>query len=284
MAGMRVALVITLAVALACVDSEGPVSLSATGWTASSTEPASIEVTHLANEGVPLAAGDQQVIVDGLFREYDGYDVLPPAERERVETAAAQFSGIDVVLVSHTHGDHFHPAAVVRHLQHNNGATLVSSEQVTSAVRKEPGAATALASRIRAVTPAPGERSTVTVAGVTIEVLGLRHGGARWARLQNLGHIVTIGGKRVLHVGDAESSAANFAPLNLPAAGIDVAILPDWFMTDPEGQRVVIEHIRPKQLVAVHLPASGYERTVSQVTSAFPGAAAFTKFFEVRRY
>ena len=280
-----VPLVALLAGFAACADPDEPVLFPVAGWPgATSTEPSTIDVTFLANEGVVLSSGEQQVVIDGLYREYEGYPVLPPADRERIETAAAPFGDIDVVLVSHTHGDHFHPTAVARHLQHNPGATLVSSEQVTSAVRKEPNVDAAVTSRIRAVTPAPGQRSTLTVAGVTVEVLGLRHGWKRWAGLQNLGHIVTIGGKRVLHVGDAESTIANFAPLNLSAANIDVAILPGWFMTDPEGQTVIVQHIKPKQLIAVHLPASDFERTVTSVTTGFPGATAFTKLLERRRY
>ena len=285
MTTMRLALVVALAGSLACGDSEGPVSLPSTPWNGpASTAPETIDVTYLANEGVLISAGDQQVLVDGLFREYEGYPVLPPAARERLETAAGPFGGIDVVLVSHTHGDHFHPAAVARHLQHNPSATLVSSEQVTAAVSKESGIDAGVSSRIRTVTPAPGQRHTLTVSGITIEVLGLRHGGSRWARLQNLGHIITIGGKRVLHVGDADSTAPNFAPLHLAAAGIDVAMLPAWFLIEREGQAVIVEHIKPKQLAAVHMETSGFERTVSRITTAFPGAVALTKMLESRRY
>lgn len=52
---------------------------------------------------------------------------------------------------------------------------------------------------------------------------------------QNLGHVVTIGGKTFLHVGDTEGRIADFEPFRLADAQIDVAILPAWMLTEGEG-------------------------------------------------
>ena len=91
------------------------------------------------------------------------------------------------------------------------------------------------------------------VAGIDFEILGLRHGTGRHATIQNLGHIIKLGGKKLLHVGDADTSIENFEKFNLDEEGIDIAFLPDWFLLYSEGQTVCqgahqteTDHRRPR--------------------------------------
>ncbi len=97
-----------------------------------------------------------------------------------------------------------------------------------------------------AATPPWKERAALKVAGIDFEILGLRHGTGRHATIQNLGHIIKLGGKKLLHVGDADTSVENFASFNLDKEGIDIALLPDWFILYTEGQPLIRDHIKPK--------------------------------------
>jgi hypothetical protein len=69
------------------------------------------------------------------------------------------------------------------------------------------------ASRSMARTMAPGTRQRETVNGITVELLGIPHGGGWRSRgLEHLAYIVELGGRRVLHVGDAELTDEVLAP------------------------------------------------------------------------
>lgn len=71
---------------------------------ASPSQAPIVQITYIANEGVLISSGDKQVLIDGLHREYGPeYAFLPPAEREKIETAKAPFNEIDLILVSHRH-------------------------------------------------------------------------------------------------------------------------------------------------------------------------------------
>ena len=48
----------------------------------------------------------------------------------------------------------------------------------------------------------------------------------------NMGHIIRLGGKKLLHVGDADTSIENFEKFNLDEEQIDIAFLPDWSRED----------------------------------------------------
>jgi L-ascorbate metabolism protein UlaG (beta-lactamase superfamily) len=246
-----------------------------------STNPTGLEITYIANEGVLISAGDKQVLIDGLHREYErDYAFLPPAQREKIENAKPPFDQIDLILVSHKHLDHFHPESVGLHLQHNPNTLLVSSQQVVDEVEKNFKDFQAIKPRITAVTPPWKERVAMKIAGVDLEILSLRHGTGRHATIQNLGHIIKLGGKKLLHVGDADTAIENFQDLNLDEEGIDIAFIPYWFLTDDEGRTVVREHIKPKHIIAVHISPSEADHVSAQIKKDFPGAVAFTTLLQ----
>ena len=246
---------------------------------------ATVEITYIANEGVLISAGDKQVLIDGLHREYErAYAFLPSPQREQIETAKAPYDAIDLILVSHQHLDHFHPESVGLHLQHNSKAMLVSSQQVVDEVEKNFKNYEAIKARMTGATPPAKERVAMKVAGIDFEILRLSHGTGRHASIQNLGHIVKLGGKKLLHVGDAETTVENFEKFNLDAEGIDVAFIPFWFLLGSDGQTIVREHIKPKHIIAVHISPLDGEQIAGQIKGIFPNAIAFTKLLEKRSF
>jgi L-ascorbate metabolism protein UlaG (beta-lactamase superfamily) len=246
---------------------------------------AAVEVTYIANEGVLLAAGDTRVLIDGLHRQYrPAYPFLPEPYREQIETAQAPFDGIDLILVSHMHLDHFHAESVVRHLLANTTAALVSSEQVAGELRAHPDYSS-VSARVRGIELPLRQKMAVRAGGVDVELLGIGHGSGRHATIQNLGHIVTLAGRKLLHIGDATTEDPGiFDALDLDRAGIDVAFLPVWFLTSDEGAAIVRQHIKPKHIVAVHMPAGESGRAAAQVRERFPDAVPFVALLEKKYY
>ena len=246
---------------------------------------ATLEVTYIANQGVLIAAGGTQVLIDGLHRQYrSSYPFLPEPYREQIETAHPPFDDIDLILVSHMHLDHFHPESIVRHLRHNAAATLVSSQQVVGEVEKAADYAS-VRSRVTTITPPMKGRVSTMVGGIPVDLLGVGHGTGRHATIQNLGHIVSLGRKKLLHIGDASSEDASiFEALDLDEANIDVAFLPVWFLTSDEGAAIVRQHIKPRHVVAVHMPAGDPRSEVEEIRVRFPDAVAFTRLLEKKFY
>jgi len=248
-------------------------------------EPATVEVTYLANEGFLLAAGERRVLVDGLHGDgLPTYPALGAPHRERLETAAEPFAGIDVVLATHHHADHFDARAVARLLAHEPGAVFVSTPQAVERLRAALGEVAIDEKRVRAVAPREGERVALDFEGIRVEALNLHHGRGRG--VDNLGFLVTIGGLRLLHVGDTVVTLEEIAPLALATAGIDVAFVPFWHLLDDGGRAMVERGIAPGRVVAMHLPASGappeafgdpggLEPLVRAIEARTPGAVAF---------
>ena len=250
-----------------------------------SAQPTGVDITLTANEGVLLAAGDRKVLIDALFQEYDGYPVAPADMQQALARARAPFDGVDLVLVTHRHGDHFHPAQMAAHLRANRGATLVTSQQVIDSLQAGANFSPSHDGQVLSRTMRPGARRRETVNGISVEILGIPHGGERHRHVEHLGFIVDIGGRRVLHVGDTHISAETYAPFRLDTARIDVALVPAWAITDPESRVVIERHIRPRQVVGIHLPTAARDarKTAADVRAAIAGAVALAQG-ETRRW
>ncbi|HKY45377.1 MAG TPA: hypothetical protein VJM50_19955, partial [Pyrinomonadaceae bacterium] len=87
-----------------------------------------------------------------------------------------------------------------------------------------------------------------------------------------------------LHLGDADTAIENFEKFNLDEEQIDIAFIPYWFLLGTEGQTVVRDHIKPTQIIAVHISPGESERTITQMKQLFPGAVAFTTMLEKKTY
>jgi L-ascorbate metabolism protein UlaG (beta-lactamase superfamily) len=233
-----------------------------------------VTVKFLANEGVMLSSGGQQVLIDALFQKYEtGYAVPADSTRRSLERATAPFDSVDVILVTHRHGDHFHPSSVVAHMSANPHAWLVTSAQVIDSMRGRLAGAHGVASRILPRTTAPGVWRRENVNGITVHLLGIPHGGQRHRAVEHLGFIVELGGRRVLHVGDTDTNEAAFAPFRLDTARIDIALLPQWMVTSAEGRHTIEQWIKPRQVVAFHVGEGEGARATREVLRAIPRRA-----------
>ena len=254
------------------------ISSSAAGQALPASTPDAMVVRYVANSGMLVTAAGRRFLIDAPIRDgLSPYATSSAAERALLEGARAPYADIDAILITHWHEDHFSPDAVAAHLASNPRTLLVSSPEVVDRVRAiAPGLP---AARLRAVLPAPGSSERVDVSGVDVHVLRIRHNPARRLPEQHVGFLIG-GAAPVLHVGDADPKADNFARLrSLPA--VDLAFLPFWYVTDATNRLMVGEAIRPRRIVAMHVPprdaaevaSSLREARVRAVVAAVPGSA-----------
>ena len=237
-------------------------------------------VTYLANEGVLLEVEGRRILIDGLHRKYSIYAALPRETLEKLERAEAPFSEIDLILVSHQHGDHFHPESVGEYLKHGRATQLVSSGQIVASLEKDYRYFTDIRAQIKEQTPAWKKSLVVEETGLKVRFLGLRHSSQRFASIQNLGHLIETGGLTFLHVGDADLTRENFEPHHLAETGVDLAFLPYWFLLDSESRALVDELIAPQKIVVVHIEPENADSIARRVGEHYPDAHIFIRMLE----
>ncbi len=279
------AFLIAGSIALGCRRAEPAPFLPSGDAQNETPQTASLEIQYIANEGVLLSSKKKRVLIDGLHRRYgDAYAFLPDAEREKIEKARAPFQNIDLILVSHYHGDHFHPESVGSYLTSDPKTIFASSPQVVEELSTKFSSFAAIKDRVTPLAYELKSRKPMKLAGIDVEVLGVGHGSGRHAAIQNLGHVVSIGGKKVLHIGDADISTEIFDAFDLETRGIDIAVLPFWFLTAKTGRELVERHIRPKHIIATHITPSEANDVEKQVKQHYPKADVFNTMLEKRSF
>jgi len=247
-------------------------------WASLGAQPAlgeGVEITHLANEGFLLVAGEDKVLVDALFPGLRGYPRVPEPLRADLEAAEAPFDGVDLILATHFHGDHFGAREVARHLEASTALFVSTPDAIEKLEAVSHGPFEAVAHH-----PAEGERTRLEVSpGLSVTVLNLHHGRGR-PQIQNLGFIIELGGLKILHVGDTEVSARDIRPYALAGEKIDIALLPGWLLAQ-QSMRPVVDEIGPARIIAMHLAspdapanyfgsAGSLEGRVRLIRRAFP--------------
>ncbi len=241
---------------------------------------AQVEATYLSNEGFLLQAEKGKVLVDALFGDgLKHYPVVPEKIRRQMEVAEGPFAGVDLILATHYHPDHFNAASVVRYLRAQPEARFISTLQ---AVEKVLEVDSDLKSRVEGFWPEPGKKAMRTVAGIEVEILRLHHGKTRRPEVQNLGFIVRLGGLRVLHVGDTEVVPEDVEAYTLDQAGIQLALLPTWFYVTSKHRQVndllgsthrVVMHMGTKSAPAGYFhPADTQDGLIRALAESHPKA------------
>ncbi len=210
-------------------------------------------VRYVANAGMLVTVEGHDVLLDAPIREgIAPYPTSPPDQRQRLESARPPYDRVEAILITHWHEDHFSADAIAAQLIASPHTIVISSPEVIGRVRQ--AAPQVAPARLRAVLPAPGGVERLQVGGLAIRVLRIRHNPTRRLPEQHVGFL--IGDRRaVLHVGDADPAPDNFALLRgLP--GVEVALLPYWYVLTDSGRRLVSASIAPGRIVAMHMPTA----------------------------
>jgi L-ascorbate metabolism protein UlaG (beta-lactamase superfamily) len=245
-----------------------------------------VDVTFLANAGFFLESGRYSILIDSFLREpTDIYAGLPDEVYKQLVNVAPPFDGLTIVLVSNDHPDHVQLRGLEKFLSKNPQAQLMTSPELIQALKEH---ARDFASIQRRLTPIPTEGDKVNKIvqeEMSIEFFQLEHGrSAATEKVVNIGHLVEMGGVKMLFVGDAKPSAENFAPYHLNTRGIDVAFVPYWFFGSPIGVKVLNEDIKPRTVVVCHVPPTEQEKFSELLKAQFPDVILFKQALEKRSF
>jgi len=246
--------------------------------TASAAQASRLEITYLANMGVLLESGGKRVVIDGLHRgELEGYAAVPPSMLGPLEQARAPYGTLDLVLTTHRHLDHFNASSVAARLASDSSTTFVAARETVDSLLARTSIRVTLPNvgpRVVGIVPPKKGEVRVPVPGIDLTVLDLPHNPTRSKRVANVGFLLDFDGLRVLHVGDADPTAANFDPHRLPRRAVDVAIVPFWYLSDERG--AMVRAIGARTWIATHVPPSDTASVRRDVEKAVPGAIVLT--------
>jgi L-ascorbate metabolism protein UlaG (beta-lactamase superfamily) len=227
-----------------------------------------VRVTHVFNAGYLITVGDKRILIDALYLGH------PEGILKPVVYAQPPFDGVDLILATHEHQDHFSPELVARYMRENPHTVFVSTGNSVDQLLAEDSE---LRDRTIAIELEKGEREQIEVEGIDLEAIYLSHGVVG---LLNLGFIITVDGAKLFHTGDLSPDAVHVSYLQdygLPEEQIDVAFVPDFLLIMKEYHAHVLEGIQPRYVMPMHY---AYQDPPSGIEDDFPTAFVFTDTME----
>lgn len=217
------------------------------------------EVTYLGNAGLMVSHGDQQIMFDPFFHNhYNNYQLVPDDIRVAIFSGKAPFDSIEMILISHAHGDHFDAKDVIEYLKAHPKTKLLAPTQAIDQLKGIDGFDD-LQNQVRGVDLAYGDQPVeLYFKGIKVEVVRIPHAG--WpgrADVSNLVYRVTLNEVvTVMHMGDADPDDAHFKPLSNYWQKLVTgnAFPPYWFLTSESGKKILSDHINATHHTGVHVP------------------------------
>lgn len=236
------------------------------------------QISYVGNMGVLIECETIGILIDGLHKKYKAAYQYPP------ETLVAELIGKDepyqppihLLLNTHIHKDHFDAELVLEFLKENAKAKLLGPAQTANAVLAL-YTSHELKQRIHEVKTTDYTIQNFSLHGIQVKAFFVDHANpARHSATKNVGFLIELDGKQILHLGDAAMDASIFSQLNLQAEEIDLAIIPDWLAMSKSGANIIKTYIAAKQLLITHISPLNAAESQQAVRALFPKAIFFT--------
>jgi len=238
-----------------------------------------IEITYINNEGFIITAKEKKIIIDGLL------NFVSKENQNKMIKQETPFNNIDLILTTHDHADHFDAKIVGKHLLNNKKGVFISTEQALEELQTEFTKFNKISDRAMSTYPKEGEKVSKRINGIEIDIFNFRHGMN--SSIQNLGFIIHLAGKQILHIGDAQKITKDDLKLNgIYDKRINIAFMPYWNLIPEYDQNVFQDIIHDSDVIAMHLGwvEEGIETAVNKLEIECPDVIIFKEFLEMKTF
>lgn len=215
--------------------------------------------TYLGNEAIMVENGDNKILFDPFFHNsYNHYQLVPEEIRKALFNNKAPYDNIDVIFISHAHGDHFAADDMLKYLLKFPKIKLIAPKQAIDKLMALEKSQSVKDQTIAIQLNRGDKPKTIQLDKLLIEAVRIPHAG--WpgrADISNLVFRVTLDKDvTIMHMGDADPNDTHFKPYkdywqkNLT----NTAFPPYWFFTSEDGQIILDERINAEKTIGVHVP------------------------------
>jgi|WetSurMetagenome_2_1015567.scaffolds.fasta_scaffold04816_5 L-ascorbate metabolism protein UlaG (beta-lactamase superfamily) len=241
----------------------------------------SVEITYVANDGFLISNGSKSVLIDALFdTSYGRFDIPAEPLRTEIIEGKAPFNKVDLFLVTHRDGDHYSAPLVIDFLKRHTETKFISSSQVTESLTPE----SAVRKQVTTISEEIGGMVDTAVNNISLKIYRVKHLYDTLGKGSvNLAYLITLNNFKILHIGDGplDFNKSYYEQFHLDKEKIDILFL-EYFGQSDDKIKFVKEVIRPKYIVAQHIPPKEIETESKKFLSIYSNGFVFKKQLETR--
>ena len=252
-----------------------------------------LEITYLANCGFLYESKSEKILIDPFGCEYGDYFYLPSKEtKNKIIKEVAPFDSIDLLLITHVHGDHFNSDLAEQFLLQNKKCKMICPSQVYNQMKDSCLNFNQIKSQIASPQLIMNEFKEMEVKKIPVKIIRMQHGTDRsieglnyseytdYEKTENFGYVIDLNGKTIFHQGDACLKINKKALANLNSK-IDIAHL-SFFDWDTTSYNFVKNELKADKVIFMHetIPAEEFDKEEFKAT--IPKLVFFKKGMEKR--
>jgi L-ascorbate metabolism protein UlaG (beta-lactamase superfamily) len=222
-----------------------------------------LKITYLANCGYLYESGQSKVIIDPFGTEFGDFFYLPSNEtKENIVQGNIPFENIDLLLITHIHGDHFNAQWAESFLLSHSKTKMICPSQVYRQMKDSCDNFAKIASQIISPDLSIYESKKIRIDGILLTVIRMQHGTDRsleglsfsdytdYEKTENFGYVIHFDKKNIFHQGDGCLRINEKALKNIDYP-VDIAYL-GYFDWDAVAFNILKKDLKADTFIFMH--------------------------------
>ena len=216
------------------------------------TETARLSAALMGNAGVLISFGGTKILLDSLYMDDSGmFSNVPSDIMDRLFVGEKEFEGVEYVLFSHFHPDHFHKQLALDYFSFRPPKRTILPEDsrygqdLTACLKQKSIPYTELKANSKNHVFALSPQFYVTA-------IPTGHMGCQFADVPHFSYLFTAYDRNVLFLADARCSSSDLQCLEKET--INSVFVTPLFFHNKAGQEIIKNILCPNQVLIYHLP------------------------------
>jgi len=229
-----------------------------------------IKTTYLGNCGFMYEQQSSKILIDAFGTKFGNFFLLPTDEtRTSIIEENPPFNNIDLILITHRHGDHFDPFLATEFLEKNKNTKMICPPQVFNEMKDSCSNFSQVEAQIISPDISMHEAKNLEINGISLTAIRMQHGTNRslegidykdytyYEKTEDFGYLIDFNKKTVFHQGDG-CLKINEEALNNIQRKVDIAHL-SYFDWDSTSYQLVKDKLQANYVVFMHGTKPGKE-------------------------
>lgn len=254
-----------------------------------------LKITYLGNCGFLYENDTLKVLIDPFGTDFGNFFYLPSNDtRTNILEGKTPFNNINLLLITHIHGDHFNASLAESFLLKNDKVKMICPPQVYNQMRDSCKNFNKIESKIISPQLAIDESKEMTTNNIPLTIFRLQHGTTRslegvaysdyteYEKTQNFGYLIRFKNNSIFHQGDA-CLKINSEALNKIDGPVNIAHL-GYFDWDSTSLSIVKNNLNAEKVIFMHGTKPGQELQTEPFKNIVPQLIFFQQELESKTF